>query len=227
MLFAVFVDEHCALAAQRYQHVFSAHLLELLGVFFDVRLGLDFGFKYLGKLLTVGLYQKRLKFERVDKQLFCSVNNDFYILVADALEHPLVNVVGHGVGYTARDNECVAVFDPVYLLEQSFKLRVIDMRTLAVDLGFFTRFDLDIDARDTVLELDEIRDYPVVADTLFDSFSGEARHKSVGGAVKPELGEHAGDVYSLAAEVVFLACGAVCDPARQLVEPYDIVDRGV
>ena len=101
------------------------------------------------------------------------------------------------------------------------------MRTLAVDLGFFTRFDLDIDARDTVLELDEIRDYPVVADTLFDSFSGEARHKAVGGAVKPELGEHAGDVYSLAAEVVFLACGAVCDPARQLVEPYDIVDRGV
>ena len=63
MLFAVFVNQHCAFAAERDKHVFRAHLLELLCVFLDVVLGFDLGAENFGKLLTVGLNQEGLVFQ--------------------------------------------------------------------------------------------------------------------------------------------------------------------
>ena len=227
MLFAVLVDQHSALAAQRDQHVARAHALKLLGVALGVLLGLDLDAEDLGELLAVRLDEEGLVFQRVDEQLLGRVDDDADILVLYPLEHALVDVVGKGVGDAARDDQGVAVLDAVDLLQQAFKLGFLDMGTLAVDLGLIAGFDLDVDPRDTVFELDEVRDDVVVADAVFDRLAGEARHKAEGGAVESQLGEHAGHVDALAAVVVFLVGGAVGNSCHKLVEPHDVVDRGV
>ena len=163
-------------------------------------------------------------FERIDEQLLGGVHHDAHVLVADALHHDLIGIIGHGVGNAACKDQGVAGLDTVDFLEQSLQLLFVDVRTLTVDLGLLSRLDFDVDTRNTLFELDEIGNNVVVANTVFDRLAGEACHKAVGSGIQIQLGKHKRYVDTLAAVVVFLACGAVGDAACQLVEPHNVVD---
>ena len=101
---ACFIEQERTLASEGDDDVARTHLLELAGVLLDVGGGLDLRVEDLGELQTVGLDQEGVLAQRVDQQLAGRVNGDHDLLILDALEHPLIDIVGTGLGDTARED---------------------------------------------------------------------------------------------------------------------------
>ena len=101
------------------------------------------------------------------------------------------------------------------------------MGALSVDLGLLTGFDLHVDAREPLLQVDEVGTDVRAADALFQRLAREARHEAERRGVEIELREHVRDIDALAAEVVFLAGGAVGDAAHKTVHVNHIIDGWV
>ena len=165
-----------------------------------------------------------MRTQRVDEQLSGRVNDDHDLSVLNALEHSLINIVGAGLGDTARENQRIAVLNAVELLHQLFESLRGDIGTLTVDLGLTAGLDLDIDTRKALFQADELGADTAVLDTVFDRVARKAGDKTEGGAVEVKLREHLGNVDTLTAVVELFGIGTVGHVGAHVGHADDIVD---
>ena len=101
--------------------------------------------EYLAKLEVVGLYQERSVLQHVQQKVLCGVHNRAYLLSAQPLKYPLVDISRQRRRYRPCKHQCVAV---LYLVKLCVKLPyslVGYLRTLAVKLGLLAGLYLDVD----------------------------------------------------------------------------------
>ena len=82
--------------------------------------------------MIVGLNQERLVFEHVHQQVFCGVDDGFYVFVLQTFKDFLVNIRRHAVGYAACKDYGAAVGKFVKLFKKQVEIFVIDVRALTV-----------------------------------------------------------------------------------------------
>ena len=189
------------------------------------RLGVDV--EQLAKLVVVGLDHERLGLERLEQQRAGGVDDEADAATGQARHDDLVHVVRQALGDGAREHERVAGLDAVQAAEQLVDLVVGDLGAHAVDDRHHDAVELDVDAREALVQAHEVARDAGGLQRVEDVVTREAGDDAKADRVDVELVEDARDVDAVATATDLLARGAVREAHVERKRVHDVVDGGV
>ena len=168
-----------------------------------------------------------MELQDVHQQILLRVHHNLNAAAFEPAHDPLVHITGKGVGHASGDDENVSCLQRIELFIELFDIAVRDVRSLAVDLGLFVGFHLQIDPGQAFRYVDKIGGYAELLQSGADLAARKAGHKAEGRAVVSEILQHDGDVDPLAARENVLVIGPVDGAGAEILHTDDVVQRGI
>ena len=168
-----------------------------------------------------------MRLERLHEKLPGRIHDVLDAAAIEAVHDLGVHVLGKRVGDGPRKHQHVAFAYDIHAVEQLLDLLLGDLGAVAVDHGHDGARELDVDAREALLETDEVAGDALVLKGLDEVIAGEATDNTHGDVHNVELVEQRGDVDAVATAVELLARGSVGEAHVEREGGHDVVNRGV
>ena len=123
--------------------------------------------------MVVRFDEERMILQYVQEQLLLGINDDADALAVETGHDFLIDIIRQRFRNGAGQYERVALLQFVELGEQFFAFCFADIRSLTVDFRLAVSFCLDIDTRETFLELDKVARYAEALELVFDFLTRE------------------------------------------------------
>ena len=175
----------------------------------------------------IGLYEKRLVFQHVQKQASRCVNHKVYAFSVQPLQHTLIDIRRQCARHGARKHQIIAGFDLVKLFEQFFNFAFGNVGTLRVDIQFGVRLDFNIDSCASAFQPVEIAVDRVVFQHAFKCVARKARDKAERLVFNAEPCEDHGYVDAFAAVIQRFLFGTVDVVKTERSDLHHVIQRRI
>ena len=183
--------------------------------------------EHLAELMIVRLDEERVILQYAPQEIFGRVDGDADAASVEVLHDALIDVVGQCVRNRACEDECIAALQPIEFFKQRALRLGWNLRPLPVDLRLALRLDLDVDARESLVEAYKVLRHAERAKLLLHRRACESREEAECRRVVSEIFQHDGDVDPLAPRQDLLIVHAVDLARRELLQSDDVVNRRI
>ena len=179
--------------------------------------------EHFSKFMIVRLDQKRMIFQYIQQQIFCSIYHNFDILIFQTHQNPFINILRQSRRNTARQNQYISCLQGFQLLKQLLDRCFCNLWSLSVDLCLLSCVDLDIDPCLPVCKRYKICLCAKLQEHLLQCFSCESRSKSKCCTLQTQIGKDHRNIDSFSSRINCFTCCPVDFSRHQLFCLYYIV----
>ena len=181
----------------------------------------------LAELVVVGLDHEGLRLEGLEQKRARSVDDEADAAAGEAGHDDLIHVIRQALGDGTREDEGVTGLDAVEAAKHLVDLVVRDLGAHAVDDGHHDAVELDVDAREALLEAHEVARDARALKGLENVVTSEAGDDAEADGVNVELVQDAGDIDAVTATTNLFARGTVGEAHVERRGVHHVVDGRV
>ena len=207
--------------------VLGPALVQLLGKGQALLGGLGTRIEDAADLVVVGLDEEGPGVERLEQERTGRVDDEADAAAPEAPDDDVVHVLRQRLGDGSRQDERVALADVVDALEELVDLLLADAGAHAVDHGHDDAVELHVDAREAMVQANEVGRDAALLERLDEIVAREACDNAKGHVHHLELVQQRGDVNAVAAAVQLFARGPVGEAHVERERMHDVIDGGV